>query len=303
MCLWNSCRSESGKVCPGLQNITGRTTTSIEKIWVRDEHWNLFHVHVAVSGFTFRRRGTLIDLYGIFFTTVVANPQNPPALSFHILDEDIFPIPLARYPHGNGNVGLADGVCGNQQLLRERVPLLEVLDLLLGKIEGRVGLLQHVLQALVGRLAGLETEVAYDLVLHLGGELPKGGRRDVQISGLHLLDERAQLFLGGQSWVGDDGPRRLCDALPEVDFGQSIRVVVVPAVLGLGERGGTWWRRCRRVVVLSARRFGSLGRLGRRVSHQVLQIHRILIYHDWPSSNLLSLPFRRFGLLRSAKGI
>jgi len=256
---------------------------------VRDEHWDLFHVHVAVSGFTFRRRGILIDLYGIFFAAVVANPQDPPAISLHILDEDIFPVPLARNPHRNGNVGLADGVRGDQQLLRELVPLLEVLDLLLGKIEGRAGLLQHVLQALVGRLAGLETKVAHDLVLHLGGELPEGGRRDVEISGLHLLDERTQLFLGGQSRVGDDGARRLCHALLEIDFGQSIRVVVVPAVLGLGERGGArrwWWRWCRRrVVFVSARRFG-------RIAHQVLQIYCILIYHDWPSSSRsLALPF------------
>ena len=66
-------------------DITGQTTMSVKKLFVRDKHWNLFHVHVAVSGFTFRRRGILIiDLYGIFFAAVVANPQNPPAVSIRL---------------------------------------------------------------------------------------------------------------------------------------------------------------------------------------------------------------------------
>ena len=98
------------------------------------------------------------------------------------------------------DVRLADGVSGDQQLLRERVPLLEVLDLLLREIQGRVRLLEHVLQALVRRLAGLEMEFADDLILHLGGELPEGRRGDVKVLRTQLLDERTQLILGSHTW-------------------------------------------------------------------------------------------------------
>ena len=258
----------------------------------RDGHRDLFHFQIAVSRFAFRRGSVLVDLYGIFLAAVVADPQNPTALPIHILDEDILPVPLARNPHRNRNVRLTDGVGGDQQLLRERVPLLQVLDLLPRKVEGRARLLQHVLQALVRRLTGLETQIAHDLVLHFGRELPKGGRADVKVFGPHLLDERPELVLGRQARIGSNRPRRLRYALLEIDLRQSIRVVIVPAVLGFRERGRS--RRCRRRrrcrrVVLSARRFGCDGR---SAAHQVLQIYGILVYHDRPC-RFLTLPFRR----------
>ena len=294
MCLWNSCRSGSGRGCPGLQ-CHGQTLQ--EKTFGRREHCNLFHIQVtAVSGLAFRRGRIPIDLDGIILAAaLITNPQDPAALPLHVLDEDVLPVPLARYPNGNRDVRLADGVRGDQQLLRERVPLLEVLDLLLREIQGRVRLLEHVLQALVRRLAGLETEVADDLVLHLGGELPKGRRGDVKVLRTHLLDERAQLVLGGQARIGDRGPRHLGHPLLEVDLGQSIGVMVAPAVFGLGERGRA---RCRSVFfVLPVRRFGRPGRFG-RVASQVFQIHRILIYRD-RTSGFLALPLQRLGLFRS----
>ena len=46
-------------------------------------------------------------------------------------------------------------------------------------------LLEHVLQALVRRLAGLEMDVADHLVLHLSGELPKAGAVTSKSSGFN----------------------------------------------------------------------------------------------------------------------
>ena len=172
---------------------------------------------------------------------------------------------------------LADCVSGDQQLLCERVPLLEVLDLLLREIQGRMRLLEHVLQALVRRLAGLEMEVADDLVLHLGGELPEGRRGDVKVLRTQLLDERSQLVLGSHTWIGDHGPHHLGYPLLEVALGQSIGVMVAPAVFGLGKWGRAL---CRSIFfVFPAWCLGRPGRFG-RVASQVFQTHRVLIYHD-----------------------
>ena len=241
----------------------------------RRAHCNFFHIQVAAgSGFAFRRGRIPIDLDGILLAAIIANAQNPAALALHVLDEDILPVALARDPHGDRHVRLADGVGRDQQLLRERVPLLQVLDLLLRKVERRVRLLEHVLQALIRRLPGLEPQVADDLVLHLRGQLPKRRRAHVKVLRTHLLDERPQLVLSGQARIRDRGPRRLGHALLEIDRGQSIGVVVMPAVFGLGERGRT---RCRTVLfVFPARRFGRPGHPG-RVASQVFQIHRILV--------------------------
>ena len=255
----------------------------------RGEHCNLFHIHVAAASRLFTIRGSRIpiNLDGIFPAAIIADPQNPAALSFHVLDEDILPVPLARYPNGDRNVRLADGVGRDQQLLRERVPLLEVFDLLLREIERRVRLFKHVLQALVGRLPGLETKIADDFVLHFSGELPKSRRGDVKVFRTHLLDERAKLVLGGQSRIRNDGPRHLGHTLLEIDLRQSIRVMVMPAVFGLGERGRT---RRRTIFFPLAWRLGC-------VAGQVFQVHRILIYYDW-TGGCLALPFQRLGLFR-----
>jgi GTPase SAR1 family protein len=77
------------------------------------------------------------------------------------------------------------------------------------KSEGRVSLLQHVLQVLVGHLAGLETQIPHDLVLCQ--ELLGGRQADVNVFRPHLLNEHPEL--GRQVQIGSNRPRRLHYAL------------------------------------------------------------------------------------------
>lgn len=88
-----------------------------------------------------------------------------------------------------------------EQLLRECVPLGQVLDLRHGEVERRRCAAQHLSESLVALLPRPDSHIANDLVLHFGGQCAELGRLDVNIRRAHLLNELLQLGFGRQPRV------------------------------------------------------------------------------------------------------